>query len=113
MPVVVLHTKGRRSGQRRINALAYFKDNGNFLVVASNTGEPRQPAWWLNLRQMTETEIELRGRLRPVHPREAGGDERERLWSRLVAINRDYDVYQRRTNRQIPVVVLEPLSQRR
>jgi F420H(2)-dependent quinone reductase len=108
MPILVLHTRGRRSGKPRTNALAYFEDGDNLVVVASNAGEPRHPAWWLNLREGGETNIEVGGDLRQIRAREATEDERARLWARLIAINPDYETYQRRTERRIPVVVLEP-----
>jgi deazaflavin-dependent oxidoreductase (nitroreductase family) len=108
MPILVLHTRGRRSGKPRTNALAYFEDGGNLVVAASNAGEARHPAWWLNLRERRETEIEVGGELRRIHAREAKGDEHARLWARLVALNPDYATYQQRTERRIPLVVLEP-----
>jgi deazaflavin-dependent oxidoreductase (nitroreductase family) len=108
MPVLLLHTTGRKTGQLRTNALTYLPDGTSYVVIASFVGEPRHPAWLLNLRASPDATIDVgRTRLR-VHAREASGAERARLWSEVVSRVADYAEYQSRTDREIPVVVLEP-----
>ena len=107
--ILLLHHTGRRSGQQRVSPLLYLQDGANVVVVASKGGVDKHPAWFHNLMAMEATEVELPGReRRRVRPRVAEGDERERLWSRLVGIYRPYASYATYTDRQIPVVVLEP-----
>lgn len=105
--VLVDHV-GRRSGVRRTSALLYLADGNDVVVVASKGGAPRHPAWFLNLREMDETEIQIGGERRRVTVREATPDEREHLWPRVVEIWPDYERYQRRTKRRIPLVILSP-----
>ena len=113
MPVLLLATKGRRSGQPHTKALMYLPDGDRYVVIASYLGEPRHPAWWLNLRANPEAEIRIGGQRIGVVAREAEGEERARLWNEAVTRQPDYAEYQRRTQRRIPVVVLEPRSPRR
>ena len=107
MPVLLLDTVGRKSGQGRTNALTWFPKGDGFVVIASFLGEPRDPAWWLNLRASPETSIQVRRERIAVRAREATGAEREQLWAAVVAKAPDYAEYQARTERRIPVVVLE------
>jgi F420H(2)-dependent quinone reductase len=104
MPVLLLDTVGRKSGQRRTNALTYFQQGRAFVVIASVLGEPRDPAWWLNLRASPETTIQVGRERIAVRAREAAGAEREQLWAAVVAQAPDYAEY------RIPVVVLERRS---
>ncbi|HXF81602.1 MAG TPA: nitroreductase family deazaflavin-dependent oxidoreductase [bacterium] len=106
MPVLLLTTRGRRSGQPRTNVLTYLPDGGALVVIASNGGAPRHPHWFLNLRAHPEAQVEIGGRRRSVRAREAEGPERDRLWALVVQRYGGYAVYQRRTRRRIPVVVL-------
>ena len=108
MPVLLLTTTGRKSGRRRTVALTYFEDDGRFVVIASYLGEPRHPSWWLNLTADPRATVQIGDRAIEVRAREAEGDERERLWRQAVRLMKDYEVYQQRTSRRIPVVVLEP-----
>jgi deazaflavin-dependent oxidoreductase (nitroreductase family) len=108
MPVLLLTTQGRKSGRPRSCALTYLAKDGAYVVVASYLGEPRHPAWWLNLEAHPDAEVEIGGRKQRVRARRATGEERERLWKEVVAVNADYAEYQTRTTRDIPVVVLEP-----
>jgi deazaflavin-dependent oxidoreductase (nitroreductase family) len=98
---------GRKSGQRRTNALTWFPKGDDYVVIASVLGEPRDPAWWLNLRAAPETTIQAGRERIAVRAREAVGAEREQLWSAVVAQVPEYAEYQARTERRIPVVVLE------
>jgi len=108
MPVLLLTTRGRRSGQPRTRALMYLPDGQTFVVIASMLGEPRHPDWWLNLKAQPQAEIEVGSRKIAVNAREAEGAERERLWNAVVRRQKDYAEYAERTTRRIPVVVLEP-----
>jgi deazaflavin-dependent oxidoreductase (nitroreductase family) len=107
MPVLLLDTVGRKSGQGRTNALTWFPKDDAFVVIASFLGEPRDPAWWLNLRASPDTTIQVGRERIAVRAREAAGAEREQLWAAVVAKAPDYAEYQARTERRIPVVVLE------
>lgn len=108
MPVLLLTTTGRKSGQPRTSALTYLPQGGRYVVIASYLGEPRHPAWWLNLQANPDAEIQVGGRHIAVRAREAEGDEREWLWADAVARAHDYAAYQERTTRRIPVVILDP-----
>ena len=107
MPVLLLTTKGRRTGRPHTTALLYFPEGRNVVVIASSGGSPAHPAWWWNLRAHPEGRIQIG---RGVRRREAEGPERERLWARVVRAYRGYAAYQARTSRRIPVVVLEPVD---
>jgi deazaflavin-dependent oxidoreductase (nitroreductase family) len=106
--VLLLETVGRRTGRRRSTPLLYVRDGANWVVVASNAGDDRNPAWWLNLQSRPDAHIQVGDQRHEVHARRASGEEDERLWPRLVAAYRGYDAYRQRTRRDIPIVVLEP-----
>jgi deazaflavin-dependent oxidoreductase (nitroreductase family) len=103
-----LHTVGRKSGKPRANGLFYLVDGSNLIVVASNAGADADPAWWLNLLNQPEAEVEVAGRRSPVRGRIATTEEDARLWPRLVAANPGYATYREKVSRLIPVVILEP-----
>jgi F420H(2)-dependent quinone reductase len=107
-PMLLLDNVGARSGKKRTTPLAYLEYGHDLVVVASKGGHPRNPAWFHNLVANPETTIQVGSRRRPVHARVAEGDERERLWERVVELYDGYRGYQERTDRQIPLVVLEP-----
>jgi deazaflavin-dependent oxidoreductase (nitroreductase family) len=107
LPVLLLTTKGRRTGQPRTNALMYLPRGDNFVVIASYLGEPRHPSWWLNLEAEPNATVQVRGTRHAVRAREAKDAEREELWRAATDKVSDYDEYQARTSRRIPVVVLE------
>ena len=107
-PVLLLVTTGRRTGKERTTPLLYLKDGGNFVIVASNGGTAKAPAWWLNLKARPEAVVEVGGRKLRVGAAEAEGEEKRRLWARLVGMYPAYEDYQRKTDREIPVVVLSP-----
>lgn len=106
--VLLLETVGRRSGRPRTTPLLYVRDGAHHVVVASNAGDDRHPAWWLNLRAHPEARIQVGPSRLPVRAREADEAERERLWPMLEAAYPYYADYRRRTMRRIPVVVLAP-----
>ena len=109
-PVLLLESVGRKSGKRRTHPLICSEDGENLVVVASKGGIDRHPAWYLNLVANPETRVHWRGEKRAVRAREAEDAERERLWEKMVGVYRPYAGYQRRTERRIPVIVLEPLG---
>jgi len=109
MPVLVLHTTGRRSGKRRSTMLTSPVQEGDAVVlVASYGGDDRHPTWFLNLRDDPDVEVTMNGGTRPFRARVAGDDERARLWAQVVSRYRGYGQYQTRTDREIPLVILEP-----
>lgn len=111
VPTLLLRTTGRRSGQIRTNALVYARDGGDYLVVASNGGADRPPAWLHNLKANPDVEIQIgrerqRGTARALVPPDPDYD---RLWKIVNENNKDrYTAYQKQTDRPIPVVVLTP-----
>lgn len=106
--MLLLETVGRKSGRRREVPLLTVPDGKSWVVVASNAGDDRPPAWWLNLQAHPEAEIQVAGGRLPVRARQAHGEEREQLWARVVQAHAGYADYETRTRRPIPVVVLEP-----
>lgn len=109
MPVVKLTTVGRKSGQRRSTMLtAPLIEGENVILVASFGGDDRNPTWFGNLVANPDVEVVMRGSTRQLRARIAEGTERTRLWEELTARHSNYAGYQRKTQRQIPVVVLEP-----
>jgi deazaflavin-dependent oxidoreductase (nitroreductase family) len=105
--ILLLTTKGRRSGDERTNALIYREIDGKYVVVASKGGKPQHPGWYSNLRDQTEAGVQIKGERFTVRHHDAQGEERERLWKAMAEVWPDYDDYQKRTEREIPVVVLE------
>jgi deazaflavin-dependent oxidoreductase (nitroreductase family) len=109
MDLVALTTTGRTTGQRRTSMVgAPIVEDGRVVVVASFNGAPNHPQWYLNLLANPEVEIVLKGNSRVMTARVAAGNERDELWSQLVALHKDFDKYQSKTTREIPIVVLEP-----
>lgn len=110
MPVLELTTVGRRSGTpRSVLLTAPAREGDALVVVASRGGDERHPDWFLNLRAQPRVEVALQGGARrTMVARIAEGPERERLWGRITVSNPRYAAYQRKTSREIPVVVLDP-----
>ncbi|HEX4521818.1 MAG TPA: nitroreductase family deazaflavin-dependent oxidoreductase [Gaiellaceae bacterium] len=106
MPVLLLKTTGRRSGEQRVTPLTFFEDGDDLAVVASNGGSDRAPDWFLNLQQDPRAVVEIAEAELPVTARTASPEERERLWKVITASFAPYARYQTRTTRQIPVVIL-------
>ena len=107
VPTLLLTTTGRKSGEQRTRALIFGQDGDDYLVVASMGGAPRHPQWYLNLVATPAAEIQVRADHLPVTARTAQSpDERARLWKVMAGIWPNYDAYQARTDREIPVVVL-------
>jgi deazaflavin-dependent oxidoreductase (nitroreductase family) len=109
MPVLILTTTGRKSGKQRTTMLTSPVQDGDQLVlVASYGGDDRHPTWFLNLRDNPQVEITMDGRARRMRARVATPEEKEKLWPRVVAAYRGYGQYQKRTERDIPLVICEP-----
>jgi deazaflavin-dependent oxidoreductase (nitroreductase family) len=109
-PMLLLHTRGAKSGQERTTPLLYTPHGDGFIVVASKAGAAHHPAWYHNIRAHPDAvEIELRGRRRPVTPHIAEGARRDELWRVVNENYNGYETYQGRAGeRLIPVVLLEP-----
>jgi deazaflavin-dependent oxidoreductase (nitroreductase family) len=104
---LILFTKGRRSHQQRTTPLIYGQHGDDYLVVASKGGAPGNPDWYLNLEADPEVEIQVKGDRMRARARTATPEEKPELWSIMTKEWPDYDVYQTKTDRDIPVVVLE------
>jgi deazaflavin-dependent oxidoreductase (nitroreductase family) len=109
MPVIILTTTGRKSDERRSTMLTSpLHDGETMVVVASFGGDDRDPAWLLNLRDDPDVTVTTDGRERPMRARIADADEKADLWPRIIEAWPGYAGYQEKTERDIPVVVLEP-----
>jgi deazaflavin-dependent oxidoreductase (nitroreductase family) len=107
VPTLLLIARGRTSGKLRTRPLIYGRTDDAYVVVASKGGAPDSPAWYLNLMAQPDCEIQVVRDVIPVRARAAEGEERERLWAEMVELLPQYEEYQSRTERKIPVVVLE------
>jgi deazaflavin-dependent oxidoreductase (nitroreductase family) len=108
MPILVLTTTGRKSGQRRSTPVGYLKRGDTFAVLASNAGNDRSPAWWLNLQADPRGEVFADRARTPVAARRADAAVETQLWGEFARLNPGFDEYRNLTARQIPVVLLEP-----
>lgn len=108
--MLLLDHVGRRSGNWYTTPLLYLADGDDYVVVGSRGGSRSHPSWFVNLREMKETTVEVRGKSIPVAVHVASTAERKRLWPELVEMYSDYATYQQRTEREIPLVVLSPIS---
>jgi deazaflavin-dependent oxidoreductase (nitroreductase family) len=109
-PALLLTTIGRKTGEPRTSALIFGRDGDDYLVVASIGGAPRHPWWYFNLLANPGAEIQIRDQHLRVTARTASDDEKPRLWTIMTDIWPNYDIYQGRTDRIIPVVVLTPAA---
>jgi F420H(2)-dependent quinone reductase len=106
--ILLLHTVGRKSGQPRVTPVAYFHYEGRYLIVESNWGKDRHADWYFNLRNQPQTSIEVNGQTIQVQVGFAEGDEYVRLWEYVTKQHPPYLNYQKMTERNIPIVVLDP-----
>jgi len=104
--ILLLTTTGRKSGQPRTVPLVFFEDGERLVVIASKGGDPRDPHWWENLKRAPDAEVQVGRERRRVRARLASPEERSRLWPRVKRENPAYAEYERRTSREIPVVLL-------
>jgi deazaflavin-dependent oxidoreductase (nitroreductase family) len=107
-PTLLLDHVGARSGKLRTSPLVYAVDGENVILTASKGGYPHSPGWFYNLKANPDTTIQIGSQRRPVHARVAKAAERKRLWPLVVSVYGGYEDYGRRTEREIPLVVLEP-----
>ncbi|WP_282555441.1 MULTISPECIES: nitroreductase family deazaflavin-dependent oxidoreductase [unclassified Rhodococcus (in: high G+C Gram-positive bacteria)] len=108
LPVCLLTTTGRKSGEPRISPLLFLEDGDRIILVASQGGLPKHPMWYLNLRANPDVTVQVKSRVRPMTAHVADPGERADLWPRLVDMYADFDNYQAWTDRTIPVVVCTP-----
>jgi deazaflavin-dependent oxidoreductase (nitroreductase family) len=106
--MLLLDHVGAKSASKRTSPLLYVKDGADLVVVASKGGFPKNPAWFHNLMANPDTTVQIGSEQRPVHARIARPEERDRLWAKAVKAYHGYEDYRARTDREIPLVVLEP-----
>ncbi len=111
VPTLLLTTTGRKSGKSQILPLIYGKTENGYAIVASKGGSPSHPAWYLNLTADPDVKIQVEAERFRARARTATGAERSTLWDQMVGIYSPYADYQKRTEREIPVVILEPLGE--
>lgn len=109
-PILLLTVLGRKSGVWRRSALIYGRAGDAYVLVASKGGAPRHPAWYTNLVAQPTVHVQVKGEKFEARARVAEGDERARLWDVMAEIWPDYNEYVKRTDREIPVVVLDPVA---
>ncbi|HSI94018.1 MAG TPA: nitroreductase family deazaflavin-dependent oxidoreductase [Jiangellaceae bacterium] len=107
---LILTTSGRKTGQPRQHALIFREEDGRYVVVASKGGAANHPEWYQNLTANPEVQVQVRGERFPARARDATPDERPRLWAMMNEVWPDYEGYQAKTSREIPVVILEPTA---
>lgn len=108
VPVCLVTTVGRRTGRPRTLPLLFLPDGDRVVLVASQGGLPKNPLWYLNIKANPAVTVQVRRRVREMRARVASPEEKAELWPRLVAMYADFDSYQARTEREIPVVICEP-----
>jgi len=106
--VLLLTTTGRSSGKPRTTPLIYAQDGDRYVIVASKGGAPQHPGWYLNLDKQPDVTVQVKDQVVRARARTAEGEERERLWAKANEVWPHYVEYARKTDREIPVVVLEP-----
>jgi deazaflavin-dependent oxidoreductase (nitroreductase family) len=109
-PVLFLTTVGRKSGKEHISPLLYLADGDAMVVVASNGGYAKHPAWYHNILAQPDVQVKVNGRVIKAHAEVASGAEKARLWPQAVSMYKGYANYQEKTSRDIPVVILRPAS---
>ena len=109
-PLLLLSTKGARSGQLRVNPLVYTRDGDRYVIIASKGGFPNNPDWYHNLVANPEVTVEVGQERFPARAMVTEGDERDRLFNAQAALMPNFADYQTKTTRKIPVIVLEPIS---
>jgi deazaflavin-dependent oxidoreductase (nitroreductase family) len=109
-PILLLTTTGRSTGEPTTTPLIFRRHGENYAIVASKGGAPEHPGWYRNLSKNPEVEVQVKGDRFRARARTAAGDERERLWRAMNEIWPSYDSYAEKTEREIPVVVLERID---
>jgi deazaflavin-dependent oxidoreductase (nitroreductase family) len=109
-PILLLNTIGRKSGKKRATPLLYVVEDEDFVIIASKGGTPSHPAWYLNLKANPDATVEVGNRKVWVRAEEVDGEEKERLWKKMAQMYPTYDDYQKKTKREIPLLVLHPIE---
>jgi deazaflavin-dependent oxidoreductase (nitroreductase family) len=107
---LLLTTRGRKTGRLRRTALIYGRDGDAYAIVASQGGRPKHPSWYLNLVANPEVEVQVGSEVFTAQARTARAEEKPKLWKTMTSIWSEYDTYQARTKREIPVVLLERIK---
>jgi F420H(2)-dependent quinone reductase len=110
MQLLLLTTTGRKTGKQRTWPLAYFRDGENMIIVGSNNGAPRDPAWCYNLRSNPITTVQVGADTIKVRAEQASPEESERLWPMIVAQAPNFGEYRKKTTREIPLMILHPIA---
>ncbi|HEX4587499.1 MAG TPA: nitroreductase family deazaflavin-dependent oxidoreductase [Mycobacterium sp.] len=108
IPVALLTTTGRKTGQPRVSPLYFLRDGDRVIVAASRGGSDKDPMWYLNLKANAEVQVQIKSDVLDLTARAATDEERERYWPQLVQMYPTYEDYQSWTDRVIPLVVCEP-----
>ena len=108
--ILLLTTRGRKSGLERTTPLIFRPHGDDYLIVASRGGTDEPPGWYVNLQAEPDVQVQVRGDVFRARARDATAEEQPQLWAEMAAVWPDYDEYQKRTDRKIPVVVLERAS---
>jgi F420H(2)-dependent quinone reductase len=110
LEVLLLTTRGRKTGKQRTTPLGYFKDQeGSYVIIGSNAGFDTHPAWFYNLKSQPHVTIQVKEKQLEVDAEVAGSDKRNQLWKQLVKLAPFYGNYEKKTDRKIPVVILHPV----
>jgi F420H(2)-dependent quinone reductase len=108
IPIALLTTTGRKSGQPRVSPLYFLRDGDRVIVAASKVGSEKNPMWYLNLKANPTVQVQIKKEILDLQAHDATDEERAKYWPQLVQMYPDYDDYQSWTDRQIPIVVCEP-----
>ena len=108
MKVMLLTTRGRKSGKSRTTPLTFFEKEGGFLIVASNAGKPHHPAWYFNLQANPQVSVQIKEKKQTCTAEIIPAEERALLWQAVIAAAPAYSGYEKNTSREIPLVLLKP-----
>jgi F420H(2)-dependent quinone reductase len=111
MPVLLLTTTGRKTGKKRTVPVVYMEDGANYVVAASFGGNAKHPAWWLNLMASPQAMIQIKAEQKQIIAQQASREQRSELWARWTALDPNFEAYQQRTRRQIPMAILSPVTE--
>ena len=112
MPILLLTTVGRKTGKQRVTPVMYIRDGDNYVITASNSGAAKNPGWFVNLKTNPQITIEVDGTIKTVTAHQASAEEKGRLWPQLVEQGHFFEGYQKKTKREIPMVILRPTATR-
>jgi F420H(2)-dependent quinone reductase len=112
LPVLLLTTKGRKTGKQRTLPLGYIMDDSDYVITASSGGADKHPAWFFNIRSNPQATIQVKDKHIKVTTEIAESEKKSELWARLVEVAPNFAGYQKRTSREIPMVILHPVEER-